>query len=273
MNAAARRLLGLCLCAALAACASGGGNEGGSDLQGSKRELKTSSDRTSNERRADIRLQLAVGYFQQGNYDVALDEIKQAIAANPDAADAYGVRALIYTAMNEMALADENYQRALRLAPRNPDLNNNYGSFLCQVGRYQPALEQFELALKNPNYQSPVKALVNAGACSIKMKNLDAAERYLMDALRYDPDLAATHANLARVFYERRDYNRAGFFIHRLTTLAKPETLSAEVLWLAARIERKLGDKGLETAMLTQLRRHHAASPEFAAFQRGAFDE
>lgn len=273
MNAAARRLMVLCLSAALAACASSGGNGGDSGLQGSKQELKTASDQTSSERRAAIRLQLAVGYYQQGNYDVALDEIKQAIAANPDSADAYGVRALIYTAMNEMALADENYQRALRLSPRNPDLSNNYGAFLCQVGRYQLALEQFELALKNPNYQSPVKALVNAGACSIKMKNLDAAERYLMDALRYDPDLAATHANLARVFYERRDYTRAGFFIHRLTTLVKPETLSAEVLWLAARIERKLGDKGLETAMLTQLRRHHAASPEFAAFQRGAFDE
>ncbi len=262
----------LCLSAALAACAgSGAGNSGG--LQGSTQELKTASDQTSNERRAAIRLQLAVGYYQQGSYDVALDEIKHAIAAAPDSADAYGVRALIYTAMNEMALADENYQRALRLAPRNPDLSNNYGAFLCQVGRYQLGLEQFELALKNPNYQSPVKALVNAGACSIKMKNLDAAERYLMDALRYDPDLAATHANLARVYYERRDYNRAGFFIHRLTTLAKPETLSADVLWLAARIERKLGDKGLEAAMLTQLRRHHAASPEFAAFQRGAFDE
>ncbi len=35
----------------------------------------------------------------------------------PDYADAYGVRALIYTSMGEIALAEENYQRALRLAP------------------------------------------------------------------------------------------------------------------------------------------------------------
>ena len=42
------------------------------------------------------------------------------------------MRALIYTAMGQVALADDNYQHALRLAPRNPELANNYGSFLCQ---------------------------------------------------------------------------------------------------------------------------------------------
>jgi len=278
LNAALRRMMALCLAgAALAGCAGGhGGADAASDgasLQGSTRELRTASDQTSGEKRSSIRMQLAIGYYQQGSYAVALDEIKQAIAADPDSADAYSVRALIYTAMDEMALAEENYQHALRLAPGNPELNNNYGSFLCQVGRYQLGLAQFEQALKNPKYTSPVKALVNAGACSIKMKNLDAAERYLLEAQRYDPDLGATQANLARLYYERRDYPRAGFFINRLTTLAKPETWSAEVLWLAARIERKLGDTGQETAMVTQLRRHHPASPEFAAFQRGAFDE
>ncbi|MFP5394184.1 MAG: type IV pilus biogenesis/stability protein PilW [Gammaproteobacteria bacterium] len=282
MSAPLRRVMVACLAGALAGCAgSGGTGAGAADraggdsgaLQGSTTELRTMSDQTNAEKRAVIRMQLAVGYYQQGNYAIALDEIKQAIAANPELAEAYGVRAVIYIAMNEMALADDNYQRALRLAPRNPELNNNYGSFLCQVGRYQLGMEQFELALKNPNYASPVKAMVNAGACSIKMKNLDAAERYLLDALRYDPDLPATQANLARVYYERRDYNRAGFFLHRLTAQVKPDSLSAEVLWLAARIERKLGDTALETAMLTQLRRHHPTSPEFAAFQRGAFDE
>ena len=270
------RLLVQCLAgAALAGCAASGdgSGSGGSGLAGSTTELRTASDQTANEKRSNIRMQLAIGYYQQGSYAIALDEIKHAITANPDSADAYGVRALIYAAMNEMVLADENFQRALRLAPRNPELNNNYGSFLCQVGRHAAGIAQFEIALKNPTYTSPMKAMVNAGSCSVKMKNFDAAERYLLDALRHDPDLAATQINLARVYYERRDYSRAGFFIRRVTAKAKPDALSAEVLWLAARIERKLGDKGQETAMVTQLRRHHPGSPEFAAFQRGAFDE
>jgi len=251
----------------LAGCAGSGG-------VGGPRELKTASDQTAQEKRAAIRMQLAIGYYQDGKYDIALDEIKQAIASNPDYADAYGVRALIYTKMNEIALADENYQRALRLAPRNPDLANNYGSFLCaEGGKPEQAMTYFDAALKNPNYATPISALVNAGNCSIKTRQYAAAERYLLDALRYDPDLAPTNAGLARAYYERRNYERAGFFINRLTTSAKLDSLSAETLWLAIRVARKSGDRTLEASLTGQLQRRFPVSAEYTALQRGAFDE
>lgn len=268
---------GLMLCllgAALAGCAGGGAQKtSSSGLPGATEELKTISDATSVDKRAAIRLQLAIGYYQEKNYDVALDEIKKALAANPEMADAYGVRALIYTAMNEKALADENYQRAQRLAPRNPELSNNYGMFLCDNGRPAQAMPLFEAALNNPMYRTPVRAMVNAGNCALKTRDYATAERYLLDALRLDPNFTSIHAGLARVYFERRDYQRAGFFINGLLAQSKVETLPADLLWLAARVQRKLGDKGLETSLITQLRRRHPGSPEYAAFQRGAYDE
>ena len=39
-------------------------------------ELKTASDQTAAEKRASIRLQLAIGYFQNGKNEIALDEVK-----------------------------------------------------------------------------------------------------------------------------------------------------------------------------------------------------
>lgn len=273
--AVGRRVALLALAGALVACTTTTTNSirAPGDLQGSKTELKTASDQTSNDKRANIRMQLAIGYYQEGSYEVALDEVKKALAADPELADAYGVRALIYTAMNEMVLAEESYQKAIRLAPRNPELNNNYGSFLCENQRYALGVAQFDIALKNPKYLSPVKAMVNAGGCSLKMKNFEAAERYLLDALRLDPNVPAVHAGLARIYYERRDYTRAGFYINRLKELTKLDTLTADVLWLGIRVERKTGDKASEASMVTQLRRRHPTSPEFAALQRGAFDE
>jgi type IV pilus assembly protein PilF len=264
--AAAGRAACVLLLALLAACAGTGG--------GDTRELKTASDQTASEKRATIRLQLAVGYYQDGKYEIALDEVKQAIAASPDNAEAFGLRALVYTALGELALADENYRHALRLAPRNPELANNYGSFLCQsAGKPADAMPYFDAALKSPVYRSPISALVNAGTCSIKLKKYDVAERYLQGALRYDPDQPAANVGLARVYFERRDFQRAGFFINRLTAAAKLDTLSADVLWLAMRVERKVGNRSSEASLAAQLRRRFPGSPEYAAFERGAFDE
>lgn len=240
---------------------------------GNKEQLPTASDQTSAQRRAEIRMELAVGYYQQGQYEVALDEVKLALTADPKNVDAYGMRAVVYMAMGENARAEDSFLEALSLAPRNPELANNYGSFLCQNKRVPEALKMFDSALANPAYKSPDKALNNAGACALQVKNYAAAEKYLLPALQLTPDLPATNANLAKVYYEKRDYPRANFFITRLGKLAKMESLTADVLWLAIKVEHKLGDDGAEAGWVTQLRRHHAASPEYAAYQRGAFDE
>jgi type IV pilus assembly protein PilF len=267
-------LLACVLLGSLSACGTkSGGTINTAGLQGSTTELRTASDETTDEKRASIRLQLAVGYYQEGNFAVALDEVKKALAIKSDYPEAFSMRALIYTSMGEMALAEENYQSALRLQPRNPDLSNNYGSFLCQSGRGPQGMAYFEAALKDPMYQSPIKAMVNAGSCALKMKQYDVAERYLKSAQGFAPDSPVINAGLAQVYYARRDISRAGDFINRMLEQSKPETLSADVLWLAIRVQRKLGEEAVATSLATQLRRRHPASPEFAAFQRGAFDE
>lgn len=233
-------------------------------------EAPALSDQTEGQRRARIRLQLAVGYYEQRQMAVALDEIRQALAADPLFAEAYVMRALIYMDMGESKLAEENFQQAIRLSPNNPDFNNNYGWFLCQNGKEKESIAFFEAALKNRAYQSPAKALNNAGICSVKLKNKAAAERYFSQAFQYDPGNPTTNTHLARIYYDQADYERARFYIGRVM---KSDVMTADVLWLAIRIERKLGDRAAETSLATQLRRRHGGSAEFAAYQRGAFDE
>lgn len=235
-----------------------------------KDDLPTMSDQTEGQKRANIRMQLAIGYYEQRQLPVALDEIKLALQANPDFADAYSMRGLIYMDMGEARLAEENFQQALRLAPNNPDFNNNYGWFLCQNGRERQSIPYFETAFKNRSYQSPAKALNNAGVCSLKLKDRAAAEKYFSQAFQHDPGNPSTNANLAKIYYEQRDFERARFYIGRVM---KSDVLTADVLWLAIKIEHQLGDRAAETSLANQLRRRHEGSPEYAAYQRGAFDE
>lgn len=235
-----------------------------------QKDLLTSSDQTDNQKRARIRLQLAIGYYEQRQIPVALDEIKQALAADPGMADAYSVRGLIYMEMGENRLAEDNFLTAIRLQPNSPDFNNNYGWFLCQTGRESKSIEYFENALNNRAYQSPEKALNNAGMCSMKIKDRIGAEKYFSRAFQVDPSNPNTNANLARIYYDQGAYERARFYVARVM---KADIMTADILWLAIRIEHKLGDRAAESSLGTQLRRRHAGSPEYAAYQRGAFNE
>lgn len=262
----ARAAAGAVLVLALAGC--------GSTPRSEPNELLTSSDQTTAQKRALIRLQLAVGYFEQRNFEVALDEVKQALQLSPDFADAFGVRALIYMEMGETRLAEDNFAKGLKQAPNNPDLLSNYGWYLCKSGRVAESLAQFEAALAIRSYTSPGKALNNAGTCSLKVKKIKEAEQYFLAAFKVEPANITSNLNLARFYFsERPDMERAEFYISRVIKSAQGEQMPADVLWLAIRIYHKVGDIALETSTGTQLRRYHASSPEYAAYQRGAFNE
>lgn len=225
------------------------------------------------QRKASIRLQLAVGYFEQGQYAVALEDVNLALAAEPDNAEALGLRGLIEQALGETAAADESFRRARKLAPHNPELANNYGSFLCRTGRVAEAMPLFDAALANRAYRSPASAANNAGSCALTIKDYASAERYLLQAMQLTPDLPVTNANLLRLYVAKGDFARARFYVDRLGTVTTMESLTADVLWLGIKVQQRLGDTGTQAGWVAQLRTRYPASPEYAAYQRGAFDE
>ena len=73
--------------------------------------------------------------------------------------------------------AEADFQKALKIAPRNPDVNNNYGWFLCNIGQPRQSIQYFLNALKDPLYDTPDVAYANAGACAMKAGDLDGAAR------------------------------------------------------------------------------------------------
>lgn len=253
----------LALALTLSACAN-------KRLEGERQEENVSVEKQEAQKRAAIRMQLAIGYYQQGQQKVALEEIRQALLISSDLVDAYSLRALIFMDMGEKQLAEDNFLHALKLAPGNNDIGNNYGRFLCLNGRESQGLIYLDKAIKDPNYVTPGKALNNAGLCSLRMKDSMGAERYFMQGLREEPANPAINANLAKILYERGEYKQAQFYMSRVL---KFDVLAADVLWLAIKIERKLGDEAAVSNLGTQLRRRHPNSKEFSQYQRGVFDE
>jgi len=218
--------------------------------------------------RARIHTELASAYFERGNMGVALEELRIAVEADPTYAPAFNVLGLVHMDLRENAVAQQHFERALRLSPNDPDINNNYGWFLCQSGREEQSIAYFLAALKNPLYGTPARSYVNAGLCSLKNNESDAIG-YFQRALRSEPDNLQALLNLASIQYKRGQLETARDLIGRFNKRVEP---TAESLWLALRIERKLGDKSAENTLATQLRRRFSGSKEYQDMLKGKFE-
>lgn len=235
------------------------------------REIPTASDQTDAQKRARIRLELASAYFAQGQATTALDEVKQALQADPTMPQAYNLRGLIYASLNEDGLAEESFRRALQLDARDADVMHNYGWFLCQRNRYPEAFAQFDAAIAVPQYRDAARTLFVKGVCQARAGSLAEAEKSLMRAYELDPGNPAVAVNLADVLYRRGELERARFYIRRVNNA--PQFVNAETLWLAARIEHKMGNSTGAMDYGNQLKRRYPNSREAAAFERRAFND
>lgn len=264
-----RGLLGL-MCAAVLALA---GCETTTMVNGRPVAVSESSPRASESdalKRADIRLQLAASYYQQRQFAVAIDEAKQALGLNPNSTAAYGLLGLIYMDLDDRAQAEANFSRALRLEPDNPELNNNYGWFLCRTGREKSSLEYFQRAASNRLYATPALPLQNAGVCMMQMKDYKEAENFLRRSFETDANSAVVKFQLARLYLTTRQLERANFYFSLLERNLDP---TPETLWLGLRIARAQGDVQAERGYAEQLRRRFPNSNEASLLRRGVFDE
>ena len=231
----------------------------------------TASDEPEAQRRARARMELASAYFGQNQMSTALDQVKLAIAADPNYGEAFNLRGLIYANLGDHVLAEESFKRALQLNPRDADTMHNYGYYLCQQKRYAESNTLFLQALAVPRYAGAARTQLTMGVCLAYAGQLAEAETALVKAYELDPTSPFTSTNLAEVLYRRGDYERARFYIRRVNAMS--QVSNAQTLWLAARIEHKLGNWPGTTEFGRQLRNRFPESREAAAFSRGAFDE
>lgn len=267
-TAAGRRLLWACLllCAAVAGCAGGAGGQGA----GARNDILTESDEPESRKRARIRMELAVGYFEQGQTNVALDELKQVINADPNFPDAYNLRGLIYMRLNDMRQAEDSFRRAIALNPRDANSHHNFGWLLCQQGRYPESYREFEQAMANPLYTGRAKTLMALGVCQVRGGQRAEAERSLSRAYELDAGNPVTGYNLASLLFQRGEFERAQFYIRRLNN---SDLANAESLWLGVKVERRMNDRVAMEQLADQLKKRFPQSREATAYARGAFDE
>lgn len=183
---------------------------------------------------------LGVGYLRQGNRIAAMDNLQKAIKINPKDAAAQHAIALAYQHYGRPELADKHYLLALGLDDENGLINNNYGGFLCQEKRYSESVKYFDVAVKDIKYETPSRALENAGLCALGIPDNKVAETYFRRAIKINQQLPVSLLELAKLSLQNKKYMSVRAFIQRYENVAKH---TPESLWLAIQAERKLKDK------------------------------
>jgi type IV pilus assembly protein PilF len=216
---------------------------------------------------AKLHTELAGSYYERMQLGVALGEIDKALQADRNYAPAYNMRGLIHMDLREYKEAEEDFQQSLRLDKNDSETHNNYGWFLCQHGKEKDSVPHFMAALKNPLYRTPERAYLNAGLCSKKAGNSKDAEEFLQRALLVQPGLPQALLAMAELSFANGNYAAAKKYFTKFSE--KSENLTAEQLWLAVRVERKIGDSNSEASYSMQLRKHFPDAHETKLLMRG----
>jgi type IV pilus assembly protein PilF len=243
----------------LAACvsSSGGKNSGN---PGSRFK----SEETEAEKAGSLNKQLGTVYLRQGNLALAKEKLERAEKYNPRDPEVHSVLALLYERLDIPKEVDSHYKTAIRLAPDNPQILNNYAVYLCKNGRTDEGVKRFMEAARNPLYRTPELAYSNAGVCLRAAKRYDEAGNAFARALQIRPNFAEGVFQSVDLDMERGQVAKAREQLDRY--LASYEA-TADLLALGVRLSRALGDRVAEEKYTRRLRVEFAGSDQLRAVE------
>lgn len=224
-----QRFISLLVCFMLCACVS---------KQSYSTQGRTSIDvNFDREKAARARLNLALSYLKQNNYQQAKLNLDKALSFAPHLAEVHYSRAYYFQKLGNLTQANEYYRTAFELAPNNPDVQHNYGSFLCARGQFEKAKQLITAAIKSPNYARANRSYVNLAYCSIELGHFSLALNYFELANKHQPGSGDIILMIAGLHYGFANYSKA------LTWYQKYEektVLSAKGILLGVLIYREL---------------------------------
>lgn len=228
-------------------------------------DAERQASETKRRQMIDTNIQLATGYLQNGQVEYARERLERALQIAPDDSQANNMMALLQWRLKDYEAADAHFRRALDADEKNAEAQNNYGVFLCERGRIDRAEMWFKRAIENPYYRTPAIANQNAGLCLMKRGDRQAAESYFRAALKLDARLAPSLQQMALITFDSGRALAARGFLQRYFEVGED---NPEILLLAVRVERALGNKDAEASYAVRLRGKFPDSPEAEQLKR-----
>lgn len=224
------------------------------------------TDEASPEKALQTRVALARQYIAEGNWDYAKRNLELASEIDPNSAAVSEAFGLMYQRTGELELAEEHFERAIKLDRDCSRCRNNYAVFLYSQERYREAESQLERVVKDSLYSGRPRAFVNLGLCRQKLFDAQGAEEAFVRALSMDKTNRIALLEVAQLRYDAGDYQAAGEYYDRYRSLVRKQ--SPRGLWLGIRLAQIRGDQDAEASYVLVLSNLYPESAEYAAYQR-----
>jgi Tfp pilus assembly protein PilF/peroxiredoxin len=153
-------------------------------------------------------------YMKLGQASRARTTFEQALALDPEYAEANNTLGALLAQQGDVAQAVTHFRKALETKPDYADALNNLGYVLFQTRQPREAYELYQRALQlRPDFP---EALNNVGIFFGQQRDLGRAETYFRQAVEKRPDYGEAANNLALVLNARGDQVSAIALLERL---------------------------------------------------------
>ncbi|OTG86618.1 type IV pilus biogenesis/stability protein PilW [Acinetobacter sp. ANC 4558] len=229
----------------------------------------TTSLRTDPKKAVQVRTQMAAEYIKQNDYNAAKRELDTALEQNSRDANANMMMGVLLQREGSpvnIEKAERYFKTAIAIEPKNAQVRNNYGTYLYQLGRYNDALPQFEIAGSTLGYDQRYTAYENRGVIYVKLNDIVNAEKSFNQALHVHRDSYVSMIELAEINYFRQDLPSAMKFYQQAVNLVGEKSLNARALWVGIRLARAKSNPLEMQTLVNQLRALYPDSPEYQRY-------
>lgn len=206
--------------------------------------------------------QQALTAYRDNQLMKAFEAASASLDKNPANARAYELIGLINQRLGRNEAAADAFSKALQLAPDDPVLHNNFGTFLCSQKSYAKAEAQYLKAAHSSSNPAPEIAYTNAGLCAKRSGDINQAKKLFDQAIQQNPGQPTALYQLATISLERKRPVEASTYLDQYLNHA---VHTPKTLLLGARIENALGNPVGMESYIQKLRSAFPSSKELAA--------
>jgi tetratricopeptide (TPR) repeat protein len=149
-------------------------------------------------------------YFALQDYALAIDEYKKAVRIKPDLSQSYNNMGYAYRFLEHFTDAEKAFKRYIELIPDDPNPYDSYAELLMKIGKYDASIENYQTALDiDPHFVASHIGI----ACNLNFKgNHKEARKQLMqlqDIARDTGERRAAHFATAVSYADEENLDMA----------------------------------------------------------------